>query len=46
MGAGEHDLVGAPATVFDETWGNLARDIGVVDRLAPHDALGDDRKLS
>ena len=34
MRAGEHDLVGAPPVALDEAGRDLARDLGVVDRLA------------
>ena len=42
MGAGEHDLVRAPAVTFDETGRDLALDLRLIDRFAAHDALGDD----
>ena len=31
MGAGEHDLIGAPAVVFDKARRDLARDLSIVD---------------
>ena len=39
VGAGEHDVVGAPAVAFDETWRDLARDLGILDRFAAHDRV-------
>jgi len=34
-------MVGAPDLALDETWRDFARDLGILDRLAAHDAFGD-----
>ena len=44
VGAGEHDMIGAPARAFDEAWRDLARNLHLLDRLAAHDAFGDERE--
>ena len=41
MGAGEHDVVGAPAVLLDETGRDLPGDLGVFDRLAAQEPLGE-----
>ena len=41
MRAGEHDLIGAPRRPLDKARRDFARDLGLVDRLAAQEALGE-----